>query len=194
MDPTSLDWIKEGLKKPGKTRSGLARALNRAPSSITSLLQGKRELKTREVRVIADYLGFGPLGEIETAPGLPVVRVVGYVGAGAKAHFYAVAQGDLDEVAAPEGATAETVAVEVRGSSLGALFDSWLVFYDDVRRPVTSDLIGKLCVVGLADERVLVKKIKRAHDGLYDLVSNTEDPIKDVPIDWAAKVKIMVPR
>src|SRR5262245_51840898 len=32
------------------------------------------------------------------APAAPLVAVVGYVGAGAETHFYAVAQGNLDEV------------------------------------------------------------------------------------------------
>lgn len=123
-----------------------------------------------------------------------MVRVVGYVGAGAAAHYYAVAQGDLDEVPAPEGATADTVAVEIRGNSLGELFDRWLVFYDQVRRPVTPDLIGRLCVVGLADERVLVKKLRRGRDGLFDLFSNTEEPIRGVAVEWAARVLNMAPR
>jgi len=122
------------------------------------------------------------------------VKVVGYVGAGAEAHFYAVAQGELDEVSAPDGAAPDTVAVEIRGNSLGELFDRWLVFYDSVRRPVTSDLIGRLCVIGLPDDRVLVKKIRRGRGGLFDLHSNTEDPIRGVSIDWAARVKNMVPR
>src|SRR5215472_12584905 len=50
------------------------------------------------------------------------VPVVGYVGAGAKAHFYDVAQGDLDEVDPPKGSTEATVAVEIRGESLGPFF------------------------------------------------------------------------
>jgi phage repressor protein C with HTH and peptisase S24 domain len=125
----------------------------------------------------------------------PTVRVVGYVGAGATAHFYAVAQGDLDEVPAPANASESTVAVEIRGESLGPLFDKWIVFYDQVRSPVTPDLIGRLCVVGLADDRVLVKKIRRARNGHYDLVSNTdEDTMLGVEIQWAARVKNMVPR
>ncbi len=123
------------------------------------------------------------------------VPLVGYVGAGAEAHFYAVSQGELDRVPAPDGVTPDTVAVEIRGESLGALFQHWLVFYDDVRSPITSDLIGKLCVVGLADDRVLVKQIKASkHPGLYDLLSNTEDPIRGASVLWAAKVQSMVPR
>ncbi len=127
----------------------------------------------------------------------PTVRVVGYVGAGAAAHFYAVAQGELDEVPAPEDASPETVAVEIRGNSLGELFDRWLLFYDTVHRPVTIDLIGHLCVVGLSDDRVLVKKIRRAisgRKGRFDLHSNFEEPIRDVEIEWGARVKSMVPR
>ena len=34
-----------------------------------------------------------------------------------------------------------TVAVEIRGERLGA---RWLVYYDQVERPVTPELIGKL--------------------------------------------------
>jgi hypothetical protein len=123
------------------------------------------------------------------------VPVAGYVGAGAETHFYAVAQGGLDEIDAPEGSTPDTVAVEIRGGSLGTFFDRWLVFYDDVRRPVTPDLLGKLCVVGLDDGRVLIKKLQRSRSqGLFNLVSQTEAPILDVAIEWAAKVKSMMPR
>lgn len=122
------------------------------------------------------------------------VQLVGYVGAGAEAHFFGD-QGALDDVPAPEGATDETVAVEIRGDSLGALFDRWLVFYDDVHRPVTPDQVGRLCVVGLTDGRILIKQVKRARGGKhYHLLSNTEPPILDVEIEWAAKVINMVPR
>jgi hypothetical protein len=125
----------------------------------------------------------------ETAP---KVGVVGYVGAGAEAHFYEVAQGDLDEVEPPYGANEDTVGVEIRGNSLGAIFNRWLVFYDDVRRPVTPDLIGELCVVGLQDGRVLIKQVQRGRsEGLFNLISETEPPIRDVTIEWAARVKSM---
>lgn len=121
------------------------------------------------------------------------VPLVGYVGAGAAAHFYDAV--DLGHVAAPEGATDDTVAMEIRGESLGALFEHWLVFYDEVRSPITPDMIGRLCVVGLIDERILVKKIQRSKTpGLYHLLSNTEGPILDAEVVWAARVKNMVPR
>jgi len=120
------------------------------------------------------------------------VTVIGYVGAGAEAHIYDVPPGDLDEVDAPNGSNEATVAVEIRGHSLGSFFNRWLVFYDDIRRPVTPDLIGELCVVGLTDGRVLIKQVQRGKsEGLYNLLSQTEPPIRDVPVDWAAKVRNM---
>lgn len=132
---------------------------------------------------------------VETAPDQRMVPLVGYVGAGAEAHFYALSDGELDRVPAPDGATPDTVAVEVRGESLGALFQRWIVYYDEVRSPVTPDMHGQLCVVGLSNDRVLVKQIRPSKTaGLYDLLSNTEDPMRAVAVAWAAKVKSMVPR
>lgn len=146
----------------------------------------------RKFKVSTDWLLTGkgppPIGPRQ-------VPVMGFVGAGAVAHFYGDAQGPFDMVNAPEDATSDTVAVEIRGESLGALFDQWLVFYDEVRTPVSPDMIGRLCVVGLPDDRVLVKQIKLSKaPGLFHLISNTEPPILDVEIAWAARVKHMVPR
>ncbi len=118
-----------------------------------------------------------------------------YVGAGAIAHFYADGQGPFDEVDAPIDAKPSTVAVQVRGHSLGALFDNWLVFYDDIRNPPDDSLIGRMCVCGLADGRVLIKAVKHSQNaGLWNLLSNTEPPIYDVGLDWAAPVREMRPR
>jgi phage repressor protein C with HTH and peptisase S24 domain len=55
-----IAWIREGLKKPGKNQVGLAAALGRAPSAVTSLLQGTRRLMADEIPVIAAYLEVEP--------------------------------------------------------------------------------------------------------------------------------------
>lgn len=139
--------------------------------------------------------GDGPREPVKdiTRPQPSVARLVGYVGAGAQAQY--LPAGDLGEVPAPAGATDKTVAVEIRGDSLGPLFDHWLVFYDDVRNPVTADLHGQLCVVGLEDGRILIKKVRPSRTkGHFHLISQTEDPILDARVEWAAKVKHMVPR
>ncbi|WP_262048632.1 XRE family transcriptional regulator [Bradyrhizobium sp. Bra78] len=148
--------------------------------SLEWLLTGKGQKERRPIKV--------PPGQQRH------VSLVGYVGAGAETHFFAN-DAPLDEVRAPDGTNDETVAVEIRGESLGSFFDRWLVFYDDVRRPVTSDLINRLCVVGIEDGRILIKKIQRSKArGFYHLLSQTEPPILDVRIEWAAAVKSMVPK
>lgn len=124
-----------------------------------------------------------------------MVRLVGYVGAGSQAHFYAAADDPAEEVEAPENASERTVAAEIRGVSLGPAFDRWLVYYDDVRSPVTPDLYHQLCVVGTEDQ-VLVKIIRPAGaPNHFHLISNGgEEPIFDREVAWAAKVTNMRPR
>lgn len=128
-------------------------------------------------------------GKITTVP------LVGYVGAGTETHLFSESQGPFDDIDAPEGATEDTVAVEIRGDSLGSFFDHWIVFYDDVRAPMQASLIGVLCIVGLSDGRILIKKVIRGgRRGLYTLLSQFEPPIYDVTIEWAARVKNMMPK
>jgi transcriptional regulator with XRE-family HTH domain len=183
----------------GLSQSDLARLIGVKPQSIQAIEAGRVE-KPRNIVAIAKAVdvdaGFLLTGEEADGPlDLNEVPLVGYVGAGAAAHFYASADEGLGTAPAPEGATASTVAVEIRGESLGALFEHWLVYYDEVRSPVTHDMIGRLCVVGLIDDRVLVKKIQRSKTpGLYHLLSNTEAPIFDAEVVWAARVKSMMPR
>jgi len=194
----TVDWIRAALDETGKTRSGLARALGRSPSAVTDLLNGRRRLRADEIAIAATYLGVEPprlIGGGRAPPIRSTVPLVGHVGAGAIAHFYADGQGPFDEVGAPDAASAKTVAVQIRGHSLGALFDNWLVFYDDVREPPGDDLVGRMCVCGLADGRVLIKALKRSQiAGLWTLLSNAEPPIYDVALDWAALVREMRPR
>lgn len=140
----------------------------------------------------AQLVAADPAGE----PGQPrYVRLVGYVGAGSEAHYYADADDPGEFVEAPEGATQHTVAAGVRGTSLGPALDGWLVFYDDIRSPVTPDLHGQLCVVW-TDDQVLVKVIRPAGEpNRFHLISNGGDePIFDRLVHWAAKVKSMKPR
>ena len=109
--------------------------------------------------------------------------------------MFSEGQGPFDEVDAPHDATPSTVALGIRGVSLGPAFDEGIVFYDDVRSPITPDLHGRLCVVGLEDGRVLVKIIRSANDGTFHLFSNTmEEPMLNERLVWAARVKEVRPR
>lgn len=174
------------------------------PVTYRSHENGQRGLRpdiakryARAFKVSAAWLLTGE-GEDGTAaqvePG--TVPLVGYVSAGAATHRFNLSDGELERVPAPEDATPNTVAVEIRGDSLGSFFDHWLVYYDDVRRPVTADLVGKLCVVGLADDGgTYIKKLKNSRArGTFHLYGQFGDPMLDVRLDWAARVKHMVPR
>lgn len=178
--------IKEARLARGLSQAQLADAVGISQAAITKIEQGGT-VKSKHLPDLMAFLGIDT-DAIE-------VPIVGYVGAGAEAHYYADAQGPFDTIPGPPGSNAATMAVEIRGESLGSLFDRWIVFYDDVRRPVTQDLIGKLCIVGLHDDRVLIKQIKRSKTaGLFHLLSQTEPPILDVPLLWAAPVRSMAPR
>lgn len=193
-----------------------ASRLAKKPDAIRNLKRavkegGRKGLSTDTLRALAPVLRVTPawlLGEepedvrsedvaagLDKPPG-PTVKIKGYVGAGSAAHFYAIADDAFEEAPAPRGSNDQTIALQIRGKSWGPAMDSWLVFYDDVRSPITPDMLGEACVVGLSDDRILLKVIKSNGHGGFDLHPNstTDDVIKDAQIEWAAKVIGMRPR
>jgi len=144
-----------------------------------------------------DRHGTGSVSAVGAEEGEPegTVPIVGYIAEGAMVHYYhGISKGDLDEAPAPAGLTPKTVALQVRGDGLGRIFDRWLVYYDDLRSPATVNLLERLCVAELKDGQVLVKKLNRSKTpGAFDLVSEIAEPIRDVTLAWAAKVKGLGP-
>jgi len=55
-DARLLDWLKTGLRQPGKSARDLATALKVHPSQISRLLRGERDLKIGELIIVMDYL------------------------------------------------------------------------------------------------------------------------------------------
>jgi phage repressor protein C with HTH and peptisase S24 domain len=167
---------------------------------------GGRNYKPDEAEAYARRLGVRPewllLGKgpmpadtEDEVPEPPRTPIVGYVGAGATAHYYNIGQGHLDDTDRPSNATDKTVAVEIRGDSLGPYFDRWLVFYDNVRSPITDDMYGKLCVVGLSNDQVLVKEVRPgSRKGLFNLGPAGAESTKDAKVLWGAKVRMIAPR
>jgi transcriptional regulator with XRE-family HTH domain len=176
----------------GWTQDEAAAALGTTRNHYAKLEGGSRPLSDKWIKLASEAYGVDP-GEVVTDR-VATVPVAGYVGAGTEMHFYAEGQGPLDEAPAPEDVTAQTVAAEVRGQSLGPLFDGWRVYFDDRREPVTDDLIGRLCVVGLSDGRVLVKQVRRGRvEGQFELHGQFGEPVLDAEVIWAAKVTSMMP-
>jgi phage repressor protein C with HTH and peptisase S24 domain len=65
-----IEDIRRGLETPGKSKSGLAKALGLDPAAVTRLLQGKRLLKAAEIQTVRDYLG------PDTAPLPPPEQII----------------------------------------------------------------------------------------------------------------------
>lgn len=124
--------------------------------------------------------------------------VVGYVGAGAVViPIDDYSRGDgMDTVERPAFIKGQAVAVEVKGDSLLPVAeDGWRLVYVGEQTIVEDEVLNKLCVVHLEDERVLVKRVIRgSKPGHYHLISTNAPIIEDVRITWAAKVKAIIPR
>ena len=120
------------------------------------------------------------------------VRLAGYVGAA-----QTVFQFDEDGagyVEAPPGASSTTEAVEVRGESMLPLYEDGTLLYYSQQLPPEM-MVGRRVVVRLADERVLVKSLRRGSErGLYTLVSLNAPDIEDVVVEWAAPIDWIKPR
>jgi len=174
----------------GLTHEQAAAAMGVSKSQYVKLERGERRLTNDYIAQAARAFAVSHSEVTEAS-----VPIMGYVGAGASAHYYGDSHGHFDEVPMPPGGTKDTVALEVRGDSLGSFFNQWLVYYDDIRNPVTLDLLGRLVVCETVDGRILVKKLMRgSRPGHFHLLSQTESPIEDVELVWAARVKHMTPR
>lgn len=178
----------------GWSQDDAATALGTTRSQYAKLERGARRLSDKWIDRAATAYG------VDTGDIVRGVRasvpIAGYVSAGSEMTLYGEGQGGHGETPAPEGSSDRTVAVEIRGESLGPFFNGWLVFFDDVRSPVTDDIVGKLCVVGLEDGRVLIKRLIRSRSApnLFHLYGQFGDPTLDVRVKWAAQVKSVVPR
>jgi transcriptional regulator with XRE-family HTH domain len=117
--------------------------------------------------------------------------IVGHVGAGAELYF-GDGQGPFGDVVPPPGSGESVVAAQVRGDSLGP-FNGWFAYFDERRDEPTPALIGKLCVVGLFDGRVLIKRIALGrHPKRFDLWGAGGEPLQDQALSWAAPVTALL--
>lgn len=175
------EMIRVFEERPDKSKKQLATLLGRTPATVTEILKDERRIRADEVPIIREYL------ELD-----PVVRVVGYVGAASEEVFY----DDTAQVAPmPHNGTAETVAVEIRGDSLGQGVNGWLAYFDAVRNPVTPEVLGQLCVVGLPSGQVLIKVPRRATKGRFHLMPHAVgSALLDQKVDWAARVILLSPK
>lgn len=125
------------------------------------------------------------------------IPVVGYVGAGAAVFPYDdFARGDgIAHINRPSFVKGQVVAVEVQGDSLLPTAENgWRLIYAGNQTLDEDQVLNRLCVVKLVDERMMVKRVTRGTEaGRYHLVSTNAPMIEDVQIEWAAPVTAIIP-
>lgn len=179
-----LEEIKAALAKPNKSNSGLAKVLGIPNSGVTALLKGGRRIRADEVAKIEAYLGIG-----ESAP----IPIRGFVGGGGEVEFYELDEDRLRKAPPIKGSTPKTIALIVNGPALGPLLERAAIYYEDTRSTPTQEMMGKLCVVGLSDGRVLIRKLQESRlKKRFHLILPNVDPIMDSPVEWASLISTSV--
>jgi len=192
------DRIRKIRRSLGLNQAEFADKLGCSQGSISRYESGGSEPGVDVLRKIAKIIGIS-LDELTEntvlfSSDVGKIKLVGYIGPGAAVHLFD-GQEPVSLVKGFSGATAETVAVEIRGEGLGKSLDGWLAYYGAVQVEITQALIGRLCAVWLEDGRVLVRKIERGQiAGSYTLTSSYDPPIYDARIVSAAKITHMEPR
>ena len=137
-----------------------------------------------------------------SAPNPPhPVAVAGRVGAGARVPLFdAFAKGDgLYHVARPpQLPNSSVVAVEVEGDSMAPMYQPGhvLFFSRNTHEGIPEEDIGRPCVVEDINGMAWVKMVKRGSEpGKWNLISLNPDAesVWDVPIRWAARVRLALP-
>jgi len=161
-------------------------------SQVSRIERGEREPSLSNLHAFARILKLPIAALVASVP----VFVVGQVEAGAGVVRYGADHGPLDEAERPPEATEHTVALVVKGEALaGTVDDGWLIYFNDVRAAPSDDMLGQLCVIGMADGRTLVKRLNQGRErGRFDLYANNSKPLLDQEVAWAGKVTWIKPR
>lgn len=187
--------ITEMLHVTGMTQTQLATVLNVTQSTVSRWRRGSKPDQEQREAILAEARRLGIVDGLDNDALKRTVPIVGHVGAGAECHLYSEAQGPFGEAEMPPGGGRFTVAVVVRGDSMLPVAENdWVLYYNRRSDPPTTDHIGKLCVLGLADGRVVVKKLypgRLQHH--WNLLSANAAPMLDQEVEWAAVVTWIKP-
>src|SRR6202158_3309006 len=178
--------IVRGLKKPGKTKGGLAAAMGVRPGAVSEILADIRLIKASEIQPIIDYL------ELNSVP------IMGRVGAGASIepeHEQVPPEG-LGEVELPFPIAEEPIAFEVSGDSMLPKYENGdvIVVFREQRHPVSS-FYGEEAAVRLKSGERYLQTIERGKSPtLVNLASFNAKPINGVKLEWIGEIYVTLPR
>lgn len=191
-----LNRITEWRVRRDMTLETLAERAGISTTYLWRMENGERNVSLKNLTKIAEALDINKSDLIDERGILTTVRIVGLAGASVSDQvLFDCQEQDLGEAPMPPGGTKMTVAVEIRGSSMrGVGDDGWLFYFEDRREPITDDLLGELCIVGLEDGRVLIKIPHRGSaPGLFHLESRNAAMLADQRIVWAALITAIIP-
>jgi phage repressor protein C with HTH and peptisase S24 domain len=183
---------------PRGTAKELAKALHLQPTDISKIVSGRRKVQGHEVMPIREFFqrlegAYGASSARQNQNGL--VPVIGYVGAGDRQRIYDVDAGFIEEVEAPGQMADDTIALEIRGNSLGPAFNGGYVFYSEQPHGDIAQVVGDLCVVRTSDGATYVKTVEPgATPETFTLISIQGEPIENVALEWAVPVLAVTPR
>jgi phage repressor protein C with HTH and peptisase S24 domain len=181
-------------KKTGENQTQLAGRFKVSQPTVSRWIAGNDPELDHAERIEAEARRLRVVNP-KSAINVTTVNLVGYVGAGGTI-AYQDGQGPFGEAEMPPGAIGTNiVAVKVQGDSMsGVLDDGSIVYYDNRQEPPDERLYRKLCIVGLADGRVLIKRLfpGRIPDH-YDLHSTNGPVMLDEKVVWAARVSWIAP-
>src|SRR5438477_12733588 len=178
--------IERGLRKTGKSKGGLARAMGVRPGAVSEVLSGIRLIKASEIAPIMEYL------ELNSVP------IMGRVGAGAviEPESEQMPPEGLGEVELPFPISEETIAFEVAGDSMLPKYENGdvIVVYREQRHPVSS-FYGEEAAVRLKTGERYLKTIGRGKSStLVNLTSFNAKPINGVKLEWIGEICVTLPR
>lgn len=174
-------WVADGLNKPGKNQTGLGKALKIGQPQVSRLLNGERQLKAREIAIVARYLGEPPPSGGEMA------RIVGTVGDRQLVTLFD--DDDVEEVEAPP-ALNNVEGLIVRDWSMYPVYNEGeLILYETVElEPALT--VGRPVIAQLRDGRRMVTTIRRGSTpNLWTLEIFNQPPVENVALDWATPVR-----
>jgi repressor LexA len=181
-----VKMIERGLKKPGKTKGGLAAAMGVRPGAVSEILAEMRLIKASEIGAIIDYL------ELNSVP------IMGRVGAGASIspEYEQMPPEGIGEVELPFPIAEETIAFEVVGDSMLPKYENGdiIVVYRDQRHPLSS-FYGEEAAVRLKTGERYLKTIERGKTAhVVNLTSFNAKPIAAVKLEWIGEICVTLPR